>query len=432
MNTFLFDPRSTFLNTIFLGGDVGNHTIAPELRQIIAANQTKDAVRDLCKIQLTALRGQQESFHAQVAANHQLSTLNSGVDRIGSEIDQLTDGVEAGFGQLSYGIGQLNEGMQVGFDQIGIGLQTGFQAVLKGLFEVDARLEQQLRQQHDHMVRSLSQGFESVSDSVAKAAKQTVDAIEKASIAQVSATEKAGLQITDVLRNTDAVRALEHFGVGMNFMDHADFNRAKLQFQKSIQIYEGHFPTLFAYGFCCRVLDARPAAQDAFEAALAQAGNDPKSAAKQRSLASLYLGRLAFDRQDYSQARSWFRDAYRLNERMWVALVEGAASLMLDPSRRDRSEDASAVKNEFNRFGESDRQRLGPDAYLLWYSLALTLVSLVPDIAMEAFKHGAHGDFRVREKDRPAIVALLWELNPRSAEALLTLLMARYPWLNHA
>lgn len=39
----------------------------------------------------------------------------------------------------------------------------------------------------------------------------------------------------------------------------------------------------------------------------------------------------------------------------------------------------------------------GPDAYVLWYLLALTLAPLAPDLAVDAFLHGAHGDFRARE-----------------------------------
>ena len=292
-----------------------------------------------------------------------------------------------------------------------------------------------------------------------QAAERTVAAIGYAADAQIAATAKASDQITkavvesgrlqteaivamhrqmgqqlgeisDLLRHPDAVRAVEHFVVGMNFLNNADVLRAQEQFRKAQEIYSGHFPTLFAYGFCCRVLNEPVAAQDTFEAALSQAGTDPERASRQRSLAALYLGRIAFDRQEYDEARRWFHQAYRQNERLWNALVEGAASLLLDSSRTNRQADALAVKDEFNQFGKAEFKRFVPDAYVLWYVLALTVAPLSPDLAREAFRHGAHGDFRVREKDRIALIALLWQLNPRTAGILLTLVKSDCSWLD--
>jgi hypothetical protein len=134
MDSYLFNPRSTFLNSLFLGGDVGNQAISPELRQIIATNQTRDAVRDLGKLQLASLYGLRESLLGQHESNQRLGELNAGLHQIGTQ-------VASGFGDLSRGIdsvgaqiGQLTDGMQAGFDQIEVGLQLGFQAVVKGLY----------------------------------------------------------------------------------------------------------------------------------------------------------------------------------------------------------------------------------------------------------------------------------------------------------
>ena len=459
MSNFTFDPRSTFLNTLFLGNDVGNQTVSPELRQIIATNQTKDAVRDLGKVQLASLYGQRESVALQRQSNAQLGELNAGVEELG-------DRVASGFGELAGGfdavgsqIGQLADGMQAGFDQIGVGLQTGFQAVVKGLYHVDERLGQrmlvgfsslgrQLQQQHGQMVGTLVHGFGFLGDVIDQAAEAQIAATAKAARQITKAVVESGRlqteaivamhrqmgqqlgEISDLLRHPDAVRAVEHFIVGMNFLNNADVRRAQVQFLKAQEIYSGHFPTLFAYGFCCRVLNDLAAAQDAFEAALSQAGTDPEQASRQRSLAALYLGRIAFDRQEYDEARRWFHQAYRQNERLWNALVEGAASLLLDSSRTNRQADALAVKDEFNQFDKAEFKRFGPDAYVLWYALSLTVAPLSPDLAREAFRQGAHGDFRVREKDRIALIALLWQLNPRTAGLLLTLVKSDCNWLD--
>jgi len=456
---YLFDPRSTFLNSLFFGSDVGNWAVSPELRQIIATNQTRDAVRDLGKVQLASLYGQKESLALQRASNERLSDLSRGVEEVGSQIGQLSDGMN-----------QLAGGMQAGFDQIGMGLQSGFQAVVKGLYHVDERLGQrmlvgfsslgrQLQQQHVQTVGTLIHGFGFLGDAIDRASEQTIAAVEAAAEAQIAATAKAARkiskaviesghlqteaivsmhrqlaqqlgEITDLLRHPDAVRAVEHFVVGMNFLNNADARRAQEQFRNALGIYAGHFPTLFAYGFCCRVLNDLAGAQDAFEAALSQAGNEPDRAARQRSLAALYLGRIEFDRQNYEQARRWFHQAYRENERLWTALVEGAACLLLDSNRTNRQSNASAVKNELNQFGKPEYQRFGPDAYVLWYCLALTLAPLAPTLALEAFRHGAHGDYRIRDKDRIGMIALLWNLNPRAAEVLLALVQEEFPWLD--
>jgi tetratricopeptide (TPR) repeat protein len=276
------------------------------------------------------------------------------------------------------------------------------------------------------------------------------DAIERAAEAQVAATERAAEQITmavvesgrlqteaivamhrqmtqqlgeisGLLRHPDAVRAVEHFIVGVNLLNNANVRRAHEQFRKAIGIYAGHFPTLFAYGFCCRVLNDLAAAQDALETALSQAGTDPEQSARQRSLAALYLGRIAFDRRQYDQARRWFHQAYCQNASLWNALVEGAASLLLDPKRTNRRADALAVKGDFNSNGAN--------AYLLWYTLALILAPLAPEVAVDAFRHGSHGDYRVRDKDRVGLIALLWQLNPRTAGTLLGLVESDLRWL---
>lgn len=178
------------------------------------------------------------------------------------------------------------------------------------------------------------------------------------------------------------------------------------------------------------MLNDLAAAQDAFEAALSQAGTDPDRVSRQRSLAALYLGRIAFDRQEYDEARRWFHQVYRQNERLWNVAIEGTASLLLDSSRTNRQANALVVKGEFKQFVITEFKRFGPDAYILWYMLALTLVPLSPDLAREAFRHGAHGDFRVREKDWIALIALLWQLNPRTAGLLLTLVKSDCTWLD--
>ena len=67
--------------------------------------------------------------------------------------------------------------------------------------------------------------------------------------------------------------------------------------------------------------------------------------------------------------------------------------------------------------------------YLLWYSLALLLARLAPDIAREAFRCGARGDYWAREQNRVEVVALLWHLNPRMAGTLLHLVADEFPWL---
>ncbi len=456
---YLFDPQSTFLNGLFFGDDAGNWAVSPELRQIIATNQTRDAVRDLGKVQLASLYGQQQSVALQRESNQQLRDLNTGMEAVGSQM-----------GQLSEGMDQLAGGMQAGFDQIGVGLQTGFQAVVKGLYHVDERLGQrmlvgfsslgrQLQQQHRQTVGTLVQGFGFLSDAIDQAAGQTIAAIEQAAEAQIAATTKAARkitkaviesgrlqteaivamhrqtaqqlgEITDLLRHPDAVRAVEHFVVGMTFLNNTDVRRAQEQFRKAMEIYSGHFPTLFAYGFCCRVLNDLAAAENAFEAALSQAGTDPDTAARQRSLASLYLGRMAFDRRQYDQARRWFHQAFSQNERLWNALVEGAACLLVDQGRTNRQADALSVKNEFNQFGNAQFHRFGPDAYVLWYCLALTLAPLAPALALEAFRHGAHGDHRVRDQDRAGVIALLWRLNPRATGILLAIVNGEFAWLD--
>ena len=205
----------------------------------------------------------------------------------------------------------------------------------------------------------------------------------------------------------------------MTFLNHLDVMHALEQFAKARNTFAGHFPTLFAEGFCWYVMGRPKLAEDRLIAALSQTDADPVRGRRQQAWASLYLGRLSFDRQDYAAARTRFRQAYRLHPQLRSALIEGAASLLLDPARPANA--ASGVKQEFNALGES--------AYLLWYRLALTLAVVAPEIAVDAFRQGFAGGQTVHGQDRVEVIALLWRLNPRTAGALLELLEPIYPWL---
>lgn len=436
MNNNLFNPHSVFLNSVFIGKEVGNHLIDLEFRQIIAANQTRDALLELGKIQLVSLYGQRESLHLQNDTNINLGNINRGIDNLS---DKLSDG----FGTVNHQITELSKGVQGGFHQVGIGLQTGFQAVVKGLYHIDERLGQRLmagfsslnrHMSHIHwqLMGSLTAGFNTVIDSIDQAAKQTIESVRAMHsdlakrLDEISYQQRQLVKRLDEIsyqqRHSDAIRAEEHFMVGMNFLNNADFSRARDQFRKACETYAGYFPTLFAEGFCCCVLDDSDSAYDSFEASLSQTDADPILSGKQKSLSSLYLGRIAFDRSQYDLSRRWYYQAYRNNEMLCTALAEGAASLLLDQSRTDRKTDASAVKQEFNRFGSQ--------AYLYWYILALTLAPLKSDLAKEAFRHGAYGDYRVKTKDRVALISLLWQLNPRNASILTDLVKNEFSWLN--
>lgn len=409
--------------------------------------------------------------------SRQNELMAEGFGEVGDRLGDLASGMNAGFQELS-------EVTQEGFQQLGLGLRSGFQSVVRGLYHVDERLGQrlmlgfsavsrQMQQQHEESQATLIEGFDFVSDAIGRAGDLTVGAIEQsthslvqaqseatqtqvaalaaATQAQLQATQSAADQIAHAVVETgrlqtkamlvafrqqsqqlDALRhdvrhpaaneATEHFLVGMNFLNHLDFDRACEQFQKARERYAGHFPTLFAEGFCCFVLGNPDAAQDSFEAALSQIADDPDRARRQRALAELYLGRLAFDRGNYKRAQRHFEHAYTDQPAMWNALVEAAASLLLDPTRTDRAADAKAVQRLFN---SQPHER----AYLHWYLLALLLARLAPDIAREAFRAGATGDYRAREQNRVEVIELLWRLHPRQVASLLGLVQDEFPWL---
>lgn len=502
MGNYLFKPENTFLNRLFFGPDVGNRLVSPELQQVIATNQTRDAVVALEKIELASLYGQRESIAIQRESHQELQRINSGVeslssavstgvDSISERLDSLSVDLRGGFDDLGDKIDLLADGMRDGFEQLGTGLRTGFEAVVKSLYHVDERIgerlvagfsstQREMRRQNRVTVGTLINGFGFLGDAIDQATNRTVASMESAAANQINAMKMAAEaqvaairsaakaqgaaiddaanrismavvassclqanvvlavhrqlavqlgEMSDLMRNPDAVRCVERFVVGMNFVNNRDFLRAKQELGKARKIFAGHFPTLFAYGFCCRILNEHSEARDSFEAALSQTDADVRRAARQRSVAALYLGRLAFDQQEYDQARHWFHRAYRQNHRAWSALVEGAASLLLASNRPDRQADARAIKTEFNQFGNSQYERFGPPAHVLWYCMALQLAPLAPGLAGDAFRHGAYGDIRVRDRNRVALVALLWELNPRTAGMLLDIVKDEFPWM---
>lgn len=479
MGNYIFDPRSTFLNSLFLGEDVGNQSISPELRQIIASNQTRDAVRDLTKVQVASLCGQRMSLDLQRETNAQLGETNAQLGDIATGIGQLSQDLSHnladGFGAVSSQIGNLAEGMeqgfhqlaggmQAGFQHVGIGLQSGFRSVVKALCYVDQRSGQRLliglsslgnllENQHGRMVNFLGQQFDYLAGAIQDASGRIIEAIEEASQQTILATHEAAnrivkaqlatgqqqfeatvamhrdvvrqlVQINHNLKNQEANKALEHFEDGMLFLNHGDFSRARERFAKAKKFRAGHFDTHIAEGYCCRVQNDLQAAQRAFQTALPLADGDPdaESANKRRSIAALYLGRLAFDQNQYNLADQWFSKAYDWNSGLRSALVEAAASFLLDPARASqRAMGAKRIKDHFNRFRGS--------AYLYWYLLALTLAPLSADLALDVFRHGLEGHPRSEHRDRVAIVGLLWQLNPRTAGVMLDIAGKAFPWL---
>lgn len=483
-DNYVFNPDSTFLNGLAFGGDAGSAMVAPEVRQIVAQNRTLDAVKQLGQLQGAELVGQHLSHDLQRETNQQLQDLSGGMaemaDGMNGIASSISDGMARqnemladGFGQVGQQIENLAEGVQDGFQQMGLGLRTGFQAVVQGLAHVDERLgqrlmsgfsviSQRLQDHHEETQATLIGGFDFMSSTIretgvgtisaiAESTKVQVAALYEATHAQMQAAQAAANQIAGAVvastrlqveagqQNTAALltalsdlrhdvrrpaanEATEHFLVGMNFLNHLDFDRAHEQFPKARERYGGHFPTLFAAGFCCYVLGRPNAAQDSFEAALSQTDDEPQRALRQHALAALYLGRLAFDDGDYRRAQTWFEQAFSDHPELWNALVEAAASVLLDPTRPDQAADALAVKREFNRLPTQL-------AYLHWYLLALLLANLAPEIAREAFRAGADGDYHAREQNRVEVIALLWRLHPRHVASLIALVQDEFPWL---
>ena len=422
MSDYLFKPETSFLNSVFLGDSVGNRAVDPQLRQIIATNQTRDAVRELVDVQQAARVGQQQSLAIQAASFGELRGVGDAVESMNQNVEMGLDNVSRSVSQLSSGMSQmsseianLSDDVVQGFETLGLGMQSGFKSVVRGLYDIDERLGARLmtgfaaaaRQsavQHTQLVDTLLSGF----DSVIAAGQQQTEAILTA-LAEVNHN----------LRHQAANEALEHFEVGMSFLNRRDVPRALEQFAKARRVFAGHFPTLFAEGFCWYVLGQPRLAEDRLTAALSQTDPNPDRAKRQQAWAALYLGRLAFDRHDYNAARQWFHQTYRLNPKLRTALVEASASLLLDPQRPPDA--TQAVKAEFNQSGKT--------AYMLWYLLALTLAPREPNIAVEAFRHGAHGDERAQQRDRVAVIEQLWQLNSRTAGVLLSSLVNHFPWL---
>jgi|GEM_PF-5920967 len=349
------------------------------------------------------------------------------------------------------GMSALNRNLQDGFETLGLGMQSGFEALVQVVSDGNEQLANcltdgfnavltQSAEQHQESITTLWRGFNSVQQSLGQVAQTIVavgqhtaqvmaastDALlagqREQTSAILSALDRQSQQLAEVnrhLQHQSSNAATEHFVVGMRFLNQQDIPHALEQFAKARRTYGGHFPTLFAEGFCWYVLGQSKQAEDRFIAALSQTAPDPRHSRRQQSHAALYLGRLSFDRQDYAAARDRFRQAYRLNPQLRSALIEGAASLLLDPARPANA--ALGVKQEFNACGEA--------AYLMWYRLALTLAALAPEIAVEAFRQGLAGGRAVHGEDRVEVIALLWRLNPRTTGPLLELLAPLFPWL---
>ena len=115
--------------------------------------------------------------------------------------------------------------------------------------------------------------------------------------------------------------------------------------------------------------------------------------------------------------------AYQEEPRLWTALVEAAASVLLDPSRPDRAANVRAVQKVFNR------QPAGnwPTCCGTHWAAA---GGVAPDTARDAFRCAAKGDYRAGERSRVEVVALLWRLYPRMTEPLLELVADEFQWLN--
>ncbi len=462
MADYLFNPESTFLNKMFLEG-TGNPAVSPELRQIIAQNQTRDAMRDLVRLEGASIHGQQLALQLQQQTNQELSELNQNVVDLGDGIQDgmyhLADGISQGFGDLGTRVDHLAENVEEGFTQIGLGLQTGFSAVVTSLHHVDQRLgarivggfsllSGQLAGQHEELTGTLQTGFSDLHEIIDSTRRDVVDGLHVAAGAIIEAhRDDTDLIIDSQHRSTEAILAAlrlqteqmaemnrnlrsqasneaeEHFLVGMRFFNRKDLPRAHQQFAKARECYAGHYPTLLADGVCCRVLGRLDDAQDAFESALSQVSPDGTQARRQRSIAALYLARMAFDRRDFTSASRFYDEAWNNNRHLTVALAEAALTLLLDPSRTIKAADGVAIKKRFNEQGPEE-------AASLWYMLASGLATQSPDFAIEAFRHAIHIDPAGTRQNRVSVIARIWRLNPRTAGTLLNLVEKDFPWMN--
>lgn len=457
MANYLFKPESPFLNMVFLEG-TGAPWVSPEVQQVITANQTHDAVRQLNVLAGASLHGQQLALQLQQQSNSELIELNRNVVDFGYGMQEGMYGVSQSIGDLSGRVDQLAEGVEEGFTQIGLGLQAGFSSVVTSLHHVDRRLgarivggfsvlSGQLANQHEELTSTLQGGFSDLHEIIDATRQDLLEGIDAAADRMIEAhhddtdriiesqrrTTEAILaalrlqteQLAEInrnLRHQAANEAEEHFLAGMRFFNRKDLPRAHQQFAKARDSYSGHFPTLLADGVCCRLLGRVDLAQDAFESAISQVSADDKQACRQRSIAALYLARMAFDRSDLSTASRFYDEAWSHNPRLRVALAEAAIVLLLDPSRADKAADGLAIKKRFNEQGQEE-------AASLWYLLAAGLATHAPDVAIEAFRHALHFDPAGAQQDRAAVVARVWKMNSRTAGKLLAIAEKKFRWL---
>ena len=403
---------------------------------VIASRETHEAIKELSKIQLQSL-DQQRAFQATAE--------------------------------------RANASVQEGFQKTALTLQSGFRALVKGLYRVDANLgngllmlDTRMGKNHQELMGFLGKGIDWLGEVIQEGKNETIDAIHQSSAAIVEAQYRTAQATIEALHTVgdsinrrlesqteallkmhhdlryclthqDEIRARSIVLVGMRFLTCArsrrDFERALEQFVKAREVFAGYFPSHFAEGYCRRLLNDHSGAEEAFQASLFQTDPEDKmNAHRQAALANMYLGRLAFDRGQYKLAFQRYDQACDFDPSLWSALVEGMVCALKDSGIADETRVAREIKTRLNGFKGS--------AYLLWYLLSLTLSRVNPALAAECFEHGAYGDPRLisfrqgteidasgRREDRISIIALLWQLNPSNAEMLLDIESAKYPWL---
>ena len=197
--------------------------------------------------------------------------------------------------------------------------------------------------------------------------------------------------------------ATESFRVGFRYMNAMMLDSAKKEFDRALDEFGGHFPTLISYGYLSMLENDSTSAKKWYEKAVIQAGHD-EDERKERAVAQLHLARIYNSEDNLQEAIIQYKSAFANNPNLISALIEeSVCHFRLAQNDNETQYVGKAIRDRFDSEDENSSN--------LWYFFALEIVDFDKDVAVNAMQQGISRDNLTPKNSADRIQDKLFQLN---------------------
>ena len=197
--------------------------------------------------------------------------------------------------------------------------------------------------------------------------------------------------------------ATDSFQVGFRYMNAMMLDSAKKEFDRALDEFGGHFPTLISYGYLSMLENDSTSAKKWYGKAVIQAGHNGDER-KERAVAQLHLARIYNSEDNLQEAIIQYKSAFANNPNLISALIEeSVCHFRLAQNDKEMQYVGKAIRDRFDSEDENSSN--------LWYFFALEIVDFDKDVAVNAMQQGISRDNLTPKNSADRIKDKLFQLN---------------------